>query len=174
LPMARENVRRGKSCATKNLPADLENNRTMGITSCNKMLADGPRKRTKRKKLHNQKLASKPRKQSYYRNHIVQQNACRWPEKTYEEERTAQPKTYQQTSKAIVLWERPPWNRVYPLEVDPPLRNASAIRKAKGKQSRGLPVGSRPSPSNILATCRTKVRGVRVYPLEANPLQRAF
>ncbi|PON35195.1 hypothetical protein PanWU01x14_338270, partial [Parasponia andersonii] len=74
--------------------------RTMGITSCNKILADGPRKHTKRKELRNQKLASRPRKQSYCGDHI----ACRRPEKTYEEERAAQPKTCQKTSKMIVLW----------------------------------------------------------------------
>ncbi|PON34773.1 hypothetical protein PanWU01x14_341630 [Parasponia andersonii] len=54
----RENVRRGKSCATKNLPADLKNDHTMGIT----LLVDNSRKRTKRKELHNQKLASRPQK----------------------------------------------------------------------------------------------------------------
>ncbi|PON36382.1 hypothetical protein PanWU01x14_328770, partial [Parasponia andersonii] len=40
LPMAQENVRRGESCVTKNLPADLKNDRTMGITS----LVNDPRK----------------------------------------------------------------------------------------------------------------------------------
>ncbi|PON37538.1 hypothetical protein PanWU01x14_319570 [Parasponia andersonii] len=72
LLMARENVRRGKSCATKNLPADLKIDRIMGIISCNKILADGLRKRMKRKELRNQKLASRPQNRSYYGNHIVQ------------------------------------------------------------------------------------------------------
>ncbi|PON56633.1 hypothetical protein PanWU01x14_180460 [Parasponia andersonii] len=44
-----------------NLPADLKNDRTMGIISRNKILADGPRKYTKRNELRNQKLASRPR-----------------------------------------------------------------------------------------------------------------
>ncbi|PON31183.1 hypothetical protein PanWU01x14_371840 [Parasponia andersonii] len=44
MPMARENVRRGKICATKNLPADLGNDRTMGITSCNKNSCRWPEK----------------------------------------------------------------------------------------------------------------------------------
>ncbi|PON64631.1 hypothetical protein PanWU01x14_123430, partial [Parasponia andersonii] len=91
--MARENVRRGKICATKNLPANLKIDRTMGIT----LLVDDPRKRTKRKELRNQKLASRPQNRSYYGDHV----ACRRPEKMYEEERAAQPKTYQQTSKSI-------------------------------------------------------------------------
>ncbi|PON71474.1 hypothetical protein PanWU01x14_072710 [Parasponia andersonii] len=62
LPTTQENVRRGKSCVTKNLPVDLENNRTIEFTSCTKMLANGPRKRMKREKLRNQKLISRPRK----------------------------------------------------------------------------------------------------------------
>ncbi|PON74710.1 hypothetical protein PanWU01x14_047690, partial [Parasponia andersonii] len=86
-----------KSCATKKLPADLKNDRTMGITS----LVDDLRKRTKREELRNQKLANRPQKRSYYKDHV----ACQRPEKTYEEERAAQPKTCQQTSKMIVLWE---------------------------------------------------------------------
>ncbi|PON69905.1 hypothetical protein PanWU01x14_083690 [Parasponia andersonii] len=45
----RENVRRGNCCATKNLPADLKNARTMGVIS----LVNNPRKCTKRKQLRN-------------------------------------------------------------------------------------------------------------------------
>ncbi|PON37193.1 hypothetical protein PanWU01x14_322460 [Parasponia andersonii] len=47
----------------KNLPADLKNNRTIGITSRNKI------------------LASRPHQKSYYRDHV----ARRRPEKMYEE-----------------------------------------------------------------------------------------
>ncbi|PON57326.1 hypothetical protein PanWU01x14_174430 [Parasponia andersonii] len=70
--MARENVHRGLSYAVKCLSADLDKDSTMGITSCNKMLVDGPRKRTKRIELRSKMLASRPRQRSYYENHIVQ------------------------------------------------------------------------------------------------------
>ncbi|PON65077.1 hypothetical protein PanWU01x14_119940, partial [Parasponia andersonii] len=85
LSMTQENVRRGKSCATKNLLADLKDDHTMGIT----LLADDLRKRTKRNELRNQKLASRPKKLSYRGDHV----ACRRPKKMYEEERAVQPKT---------------------------------------------------------------------------------
>ncbi|PON34772.1 hypothetical protein PanWU01x14_341620 [Parasponia andersonii] len=86
----------------------------MGITSCNKRIADGPRKRTKKEESRSESL-------------------------------------------------------------QPAL---------KGKQGQGLPVGSRPSPrsilamrkgeDNILAVCKAKDKGVRVYPLEADPPARIF
>ncbi|PON34051.1 hypothetical protein PanWU01x14_347510 [Parasponia andersonii] len=69
------------------MSTNLKNDRTMGIMS----LVNDLRKRTKRKELRNQKLACRPRKRSYFGDHV----ACRWPEKTYEEGRTVQPKTRQ-------------------------------------------------------------------------------
>ncbi|PON79362.1 hypothetical protein PanWU01x14_010970, partial [Parasponia andersonii] len=55
--MARENIQGGTSCAIECLPADLDKDRTIGNTSCNKMLADAPRKRTRRNELCDRMLA---------------------------------------------------------------------------------------------------------------------
>ncbi|PON39543.1 hypothetical protein PanWU01x14_304340 [Parasponia andersonii] len=97
---ARKNVRRRNCSATKNLPADLKNARTMGThvacddpRKCAKRkllrnknlptdlknartmvlmsLVDDLRKRSKRKLLCNQKFVNRSQKRSYYRNHVA-------------------------------------------------------------------------------------------------------
>ncbi|PON39924.1 hypothetical protein PanWU01x14_301260 [Parasponia andersonii] len=135
--MTRENVRRGKSCTTKNLPADLKIDRTMGTTLCNKILADDLRKCTKRKELRNQEPASRPQKRSYYGNHIMQIHAD-GPRKCMKKESMGQ---------------------VYLLEVDPPRQHFSHMQ-SKGWRGQSVPVRSRPHPDKVLATCRGEVKGV--------------
>ncbi|PON36381.1 hypothetical protein PanWU01x14_328760, partial [Parasponia andersonii] len=83
---------------------DLENDRTMGITSCNKILADGPRQCTKKEELRCKSL------------------------------RPAQ----------------------------------------KEKHGSGSTHWKRTLPDNILAARKAKVGEVRVYPLEADPIQTKF
>ncbi|PON36173.1 hypothetical protein PanWU01x14_330620, partial [Parasponia andersonii] len=128
------NVRRGKSCATKNLPADLENVRTMGITSSNKMLTDGSRKRTKREELCNQKLASSP--QNNRTMGITSRN------------KTLADDPRKRTKRKGKQGRDPPVGN------GPSLRNILAIQMAKGKQGHDPLVGSGPSLRNILAIRR--------------------
>ncbi|PON43550.1 hypothetical protein PanWU01x14_273230, partial [Parasponia andersonii] len=148
-----QNVRRGKSCATENLPANLENDRTIGITSCNKILPDSPRKCMKKEESHSESLQPAPKGKhgsgSTYWKRTLPDNilaAC----------------------KAKVREVR-----IYPLEADPPSQHFSSMQ-SRGWRGQGLPVGSRPHPDEVLAACKGKVRGVRAYPLEADPPQITF
>ncbi|PON57327.1 hypothetical protein PanWU01x14_174440 [Parasponia andersonii] len=59
--MARENARGGSGCAVKCLSADLSKDRAMGITSRNKMIADGPRKCKEGIEMRNKTFVSGPR-----------------------------------------------------------------------------------------------------------------